>query len=208
MSLAFISFEWNTNLAYSILPYSMNNFPLAFFWNSRSSQNIEENWRAGRTSICESDDGRVTPLTHSTSASNSGPSSIHRQSPTTYANSQPPGVLVLPDHVQLSSNAAPSRQQQPTQQPKRILFDPKNPHKPTAMSSPGGRIGPHHRWGFTTSKSYNIADSLYQSWKFMEFLWLSFIEITMCPSKILALLYTSLILECHQSYTMVSKVHL
>ena len=106
-----------------------------------------ENWRAGRTSICESDDGRRTPLSHSTSAANSGPSSIHRHSPITHTNAQPPGVLVLPDQTQLSSNTASSRQQhQQTPQQKRTLFDPNNPNKPIVVTSLGNRVGPQHRY--------------------------------------------------------------
>lgn len=106
---------------------------------------MEENWRTGRTSICESDDGRRTPLSHTTPAINSGPSSIHRQSPTIHTNSQPPGLLVLPDQTQLTSNITPSRQQQLTQQQKRTLFDPNNPNKPIIITSPGSRVGPQHR---------------------------------------------------------------
>jgi hypothetical protein len=106
----------------------------------RPPTNIEENWRTGRTSICESDDGRRTPLSHSTSITNSGPSSINRQSPTICTNSQPPGVLVLPDQNPLSSNITPSRQQL-TQQQKRTLFDPNNPNKPIVITSPWNRIG-------------------------------------------------------------------
>ncbi|XP_031779965.1 telomerase-binding protein EST1A isoform X3 [Nasonia vitripennis] len=117
------------------------------YYRNRPSLNMEENWRTGRTSICESDDGRRTPLSHTTSAINSGPNSIHRQSPTMHTNSQPPGVLVLPDQTQLTSNVTPPRQQQQqlTQQQKRTLFDPNNPNKPIIITSPGSRVGPQHR---------------------------------------------------------------
>lgn len=106
----------------------------------RSSQNIEENWRTGRTSICESDDGRRTPLSHPSQLTNSGPNSIQRQSPISYGNSQSPGVLVLPDQTSVMSNSAHSRQQQ-----KRKLFDPNNPNKPIMVTSSGNRVGPQHR---------------------------------------------------------------
>ncbi|XP_014206060.1 telomerase-binding protein EST1A [Copidosoma floridanum] len=116
------------------------------FFKNRLSQNVDgiENWRSGRTSICESDDGRRTPLSHSTSATNSGPSSLHRLSPTTHTNAQPPGVLVLPDPIQSSSNV-PSRSQHITQQQKKTLFDPNNPNKPIVVTSTGNRVGPQYR---------------------------------------------------------------
>ncbi|XP_058800313.1 telomerase-binding protein EST1A-like isoform X2 [Phymastichus coffea] len=115
-----------------------------FYRNRTTSQNIEENWRAGRTSICESDDGRRTPLSHSTPVTSSGPSSTHRHSPSTHTNSQQPGVLVLPDQTHLSSNAPPPRQQL-SQQQKRILFDPNNPNKPIIVNSPGSRASGQQR---------------------------------------------------------------
>ncbi|KAJ8680347.1 hypothetical protein QAD02_016134, partial [Eretmocerus hayati] len=104
------------------------------FHRNRPSQNMEENWRAGRSSICESDDGRRISISHST---NSGPSSIQRHSPTHHPNSQPPGVLILPDQTQLSNSHHPRQQQ--AQQQKRTLFDPNNPNRPIIVTSPGSR---------------------------------------------------------------------
>lgn len=130
-------------LAFEYLP---KLYFLYIFVNFRPSQNMDnvENWRSGRTSICESDDGRRTPMSYSTSTTNTGPSSIHRQSPTIHANAHHPGVLVLPDQTQLTSNAC-VRQPQVTQQQKRTLFDPNNPNKPIVVNSPGNRIGPQNR---------------------------------------------------------------
>lgn len=114
--------------------------------NCRISQNIEENWRTGRKSICESDDGRRTPLSHQPLLTNSGPASIQRQSqsPTSYSNSQAPGVLVLPEQTSLTNSSSHGRQQHSAHQ-KRKLFDPNNPNKPIMVTSSGSRVGPQHR---------------------------------------------------------------
>lgn len=89
-------------------------------------------------SVCDSDDGRQTPNVSSHSASVPNTTSTHQTSPSGYSNSQPPGVLVLPDTSQSPpSHPASSRQQGGQQQ--RTLFDPNNPNKPIVVTSPSSR---------------------------------------------------------------------
>ena len=115
-------------------------FLIINFLISRPSQNIEENWRSGRKSISESDDGRRTPQSHSVPLTNTAPPvTVHQQSPpSNYKSSHQPGVLVLPDQTQLSSTNVSPRQHIP--QPQRTLFDPNNPNKPIIVSPSGNRI--------------------------------------------------------------------
>ncbi|CAB0029688.1 unnamed protein product [Trichogramma brassicae] len=104
---------------------------------SSQSQNMEENWRTAKTSICESDDGRRTPLSSSTSISNSGSSSLQYQS-------------------SLQGTSSFSRQQQP----KRTLFDPNNPNKPIVVTSPGSRAASQLRENDTAIKTPSILTSI------------------------------------------------
>ncbi|XP_014224992.1 telomerase-binding protein EST1A isoform X2 [Trichogramma pretiosum] len=104
---------------------------------SSQSQNMEENWRTAKTSICESDDGRRTPLSSSTSISNSGSSSLQYQS-------------------SLQGTSSFSRQQQP----KRTLFDPNNPTKPIVVTSPGSRAASQLRENDTAIKTPSILTSI------------------------------------------------
>lgn len=90
-------------------------------------------------SVCDSDDGRQTPNvpTHSAQLSNTT-STTHQTSPSSYNNSQPPGVLVLPDTSQSPPNHPVSSRQQGLQQ-QRTLFDPNNPNRPIVVTSPSSR---------------------------------------------------------------------
>lgn len=101
---------------------------------------MDEDWRTGRKiSTCESDDGRQTPKvsSHTTPLPSVNSNSIaHRSSPTGH-NSAQPGVLILPNDTNQSSNQSTS--QQGTGQQQRTLFDPNNPHKPIVITSPGSR---------------------------------------------------------------------
>ncbi|XP_015171986.1 PREDICTED: telomerase-binding protein EST1A isoform X1 [Polistes dominula] len=110
-----------------------------------ADRHLDENWRTGRKmSICDSDEGKQTPkvsphtiptpLPNTNSNSNS---TIRQASPTGYTNTQPPGVLVLPETNQSPPNPSVSRQQGSQQQ--RTLFDPNNPNKPIVVTSPGSR---------------------------------------------------------------------
>ncbi|XP_076674563.1 uncharacterized protein LOC143372339 isoform X2 [Andrena cerasifolii] len=105
-----------------------------------SDRYLDENWRTGRKmSVCDSDDGRQTPnvSTHSAQLSNTT-STTHQTSPSSYSNSQPPGVLVLPDTSQSPPNHPVSSRQQGLQQ-QRTLFDPYNPNRPIVVTSPSSR---------------------------------------------------------------------
>lgn len=110
------------------------------FYFNRSDRYLDEDWRTGRKiSVCESDDGRQTPKAsyHATPLSTANSNlTTHRSSPT-YTNTQP-GVLILPDTNQSSSNQIVSSQQGSGQQ--RTLFDPNNPHKPIVITSPSSRM--------------------------------------------------------------------
>lgn len=91
-------------------------------------------------SACDSDDGRQTPnvSSHSATLSNTALNvTTHQTSPSGYSNSQPPGVLVLPDTSQSPPSHPVSRQQGIQQQ--RTLFDPNNPNKPIVVTSPSSR---------------------------------------------------------------------
>ncbi|XP_029049642.1 telomerase-binding protein EST1A-like isoform X2 [Osmia bicornis bicornis] len=105
-----------------------------------SDRYLDENWRTGRKmSACESDDGRQTPNVSSYSIPLSNTTlnlATHQTSPSGYSNSQPPGVLVLPDTGQSPPSHSVSRQQV---QQQRTLFDPNNPNKPIVVTSPSSR---------------------------------------------------------------------
>ncbi|XP_076627373.1 telomerase-binding protein EST1A isoform X3 [Colletes latitarsis] len=106
-----------------------------------SDRYLDENWRTGRKmSAYDSDDGRQTPNvpSHSATLSNTALNvTTHQTSPSGYTNSQPPGVLVLPDTSQSPPSHPVSRQQGMQQQ--RTLFDPNNPNKPIVVTSPNSR---------------------------------------------------------------------
>ncbi|KAI4500592.1 hypothetical protein M0802_004184 [Mischocyttarus mexicanus] len=110
-----------------------------------ADRHLDENWRTGRKmSTCDSDEGKQTPKVSphpipTTPLSNTNSNlTIRQASPTGYTNTQPPGVLVLPETNQSPPNHTVSRQQGSQQQ--RTLFDPNNPNKPIVVTSPGSRV--------------------------------------------------------------------
>lgn len=119
-----------------------NNWkPEDFQRNSRSSTEVNENWRTRRkTSTCESDESHRS--TGQTSSHTSPLSSMSNSSPMN-VNSNQPGILVLPDQTQAPKSSTPPRHQNVHQQ--KSLFDPNNPNKPIIVTSPGGRVAAHAR---------------------------------------------------------------
>ncbi|XP_015432554.1 PREDICTED: telomerase-binding protein EST1A-like [Dufourea novaeangliae] len=99
---------------------------------------------------------RQTPNVSSHSASLSNTTlnlTSHQTSPSGYSNSQPPGVLVLPETNQSPPSHSGSRPQGAQQQ--RTLFNHNNPDKPIVVPSPSSRAVVQ-REGETSSQSSNV----------------------------------------------------